>query len=144
RGHGRGCRLREAALALPDEPDAARIADDLFIRRAPIRGHRRRTKRNRLRAAGRALSAAVAITCRRRAPSPSTLPAPSRHSSFLTGGLRPPDPLSPSLAGAPCPAPLRRARLPARHHLSSPSAITKYFAGAEPTFFHPCSSFDGV
>src|SRR5687768_2705611 len=33
-----------------------------------------------------------------------------RHSgtSLLSGGLRPPDPLTPSLAGAPCPAPLRR------------------------------------
>src|SRR5688572_19345251 len=31
---------------------------------------------------------------------------------YITGGLRPPDPLAPSLAGAPCPAPLRPARLP--------------------------------
>ena len=31
--------------------------------------------------------------------------------SSSSGGLRPPNPLAPSLAGAPCPAPLRRARL---------------------------------
>ena len=32
------------------------------------------------------------------------------HFQPISGGLRPPDPLTPSLAGAPCPAPLRRAR----------------------------------
>jgi hypothetical protein len=39
---------------------------------------------------------------------------PAMGSSNYTGGLRPPDPLSPSLAGAPCPAPLRRGAPVAR------------------------------
>ena len=37
--------------------------------------------------------------------------------SLLTGGFAPPDPPSPSLAGAPCPAPLRRGAPAARYRI---------------------------